>query len=213
MRTRERKTIVTQQEKVKNETRQQMNNLFQRLCSVRSFLLSRKHHYLFATGRFHFRTGQAKLCQAHLYLIHFLKVRHFPGKIDNKPLPGVFLEASLPLQQTFKTVLRPIFIWRGTSRDFVARLTASRPKKLAPLAKKLVKLDSAVVSMVFQELCHLLAIFLDCSSSPCRSLLISKPTLCKTILSSSFVLESRTKTDKLFFLLWRHSLPKSREKQ
>ena len=52
--------------------------------------------------------------------------------------------------------------------------------------------------MVFQELCHLLAIFLDCSSSPCRSLLISKPTLCKTILSSSFVLESCTKTDKLF---------------
>ena len=74
------------------------------------------------------------------------------------------------------------------------------PKKLAPLAKKLVKLDSAVVSMVFQELCHLLAILLDCSSSPCRSLLISKPTLCKTILSSSFVLESCTKTDELFFL-------------
>ena len=84
--------------KVENETRQQMNNLFQRLCSVRSFLLSRKHHYLFATGSFHFRTGQAKLSQAHFYSIQFLKVRHFPGKIDNKPLPGVFLEASLPLQ-------------------------------------------------------------------------------------------------------------------
>ena len=213
MHTREGTTIVTQQEMVKNETRQQMNNLFQGLCSVRSFLLSRKHDYSFATGSFHFRTGQAKLSKAHFYLMHFLKVRHFPEKIDNKPLPGVFLKASLPLQQTFKTVLRPIFIWRGTSRDFIARLTASRPKKLVPLAKKLVKLDSAVVSMVFQELCHLLAIFLDCSSSPCRSLLISKPTLCKTILSSSFVLESRTKTDKLFFLLWRHSLPKSREKQ
>ena len=50
--------------------------------------------------------------------------------------------------------------------------------------------------MVSQELCHLLAIFLDCSSSLCRSLLISKPTLCKTILSS-LVLESCTKTDKL----------------
>ena len=206
MRTRERKTIVTQQEKVKNETRQQMNNLFQRLCSVRSFCCRES---IFS----YLRRAVFILSQANFYSIHFLKVRHFPGKIDNKPLPGVFLEASLPLQQTFKTVLRPIFIWRGTSRDFVARLTASRPKKLAPLAKKLVKLDSAVVSMVFQELCHLLAIFLDCSSSPCRSLLISKPTLCKTILSSSFVLESRTKTDKLFFLLWRHSLPKSREKQ
>ena len=53
--------------------------------------------------------------------------------------------------------------------------------------------------MVLQELCHLLAIFLHCSSSPCCSLLISKPSLCKTILSSSFILESGTKTDKLFF--------------
>ena len=76
--------------KVENETRQQMNNLFQRLCSVRSFLLSRKHHYLFATGSFHFHTGQAKLSQAHFYSIHFLKVRHFLGKIDNIPLPGCF---------------------------------------------------------------------------------------------------------------------------
>ena len=94
-----------------------MNNLFQRLCSVRSFLLSR------TTGSFHFRTGQAKFSQAHFYSIHFLKVRYFPEKIDNKPLPGVF------------------------------------PKKLAPLAKKLVKLDYAVVSMVFQELCHIFSHF------------------------------------------------------
>ena len=90
MHTRKGTTIVTQQEKVTNETRQQMNNLFQRLCSVRSFLLSRKHHYLFATGSFHFRTGQAKLSQAHFYSIHFLKVRHFLGKIDNIPPPGCF---------------------------------------------------------------------------------------------------------------------------
>ena len=89
MYTREGTTIVTQQEKVKNETRQQMNNLFQRLFLVRSFLLSRKHHYLFVMGSFHFRTRQAKLSQAHLYSIQFLKVRHFRGKIDNKLLPGV----------------------------------------------------------------------------------------------------------------------------
>ena len=98
MHTREGKTIVTQQEKVKNETRQEMNNLFQRLCAIWSFLLSRKHHFLFATGSFHFRTGQAKLSKAHFYSIHFLKVRHFPGKVDNKPLPGVFIEASLLLR-------------------------------------------------------------------------------------------------------------------
>ena len=30
--------------KVENETRQQMNNLFQKLCSVQSSLLSRKLH-------------------------------------------------------------------------------------------------------------------------------------------------------------------------
>ena len=82
----------------------------------------------------------------------------------------------------------------------------------APLTKKLVKLDPAVVSMVFQELCHLLAILLDCSGSPCRSLLISKLTLCKTILSSSVVLESCTKTDKLFSALEEFT-NKIREKQ
>ena len=189
MHTREGTTIVIQQEKVTNETRQQMNNLFQRLCSVRSFLLSRKDHQLFATGSCHFRNGQAKLSQAQFYSIHFLKVRHFPGKIDNIPLPGVFLEASLPLQQTFKKVLCPILIWRGTSRDFVARLSASRPKSS-------LKLDSAVISIgsSLEKLCHILANFLDC-----RSLLISKLTLCKTILSPSFVLESRATTDMLFF--------------
>ena len=53
--------------------------------------------------------------------------------------------------------------------------------------------------MVFHELCHLLGPFLDCSSSPYCSLLMSKLTLCRTIFSSSFVLESCTKTDKLFF--------------
>ena len=41
---------------------------------------------------------QGNMSQAHFYLIHFLKVRHFPGKIDNKPLSGVFLEAFFLLQ-------------------------------------------------------------------------------------------------------------------
>ena len=58
MHTREGTTIGTQQEKVKNETRQQFISKAL-LCSI--FLLSRKHHYLFATGSFHFLTGQAKL--------------------------------------------------------------------------------------------------------------------------------------------------------
>ena len=72
---------------------------------------------------------------------------HFPGKIDNKPLPGVFLEASFfRAKKNFKTVLRSIFVWRRTSRDFASRLAA---KKLAPLANELVKLDSALFSMGF----------------------------------------------------------------
>ena len=78
-------TIVTQQEKVTNETRQQMNNLFQRLCSVRSFCCRES---IFS----YLRRAVFILSQANFYSIHFLKVRHFPGKIDNKPLPGVFLK-------------------------------------------------------------------------------------------------------------------------
>ena len=77
--------------KVENETRQQMNNLFQRLCSVRSFCCRES---IFS----YLRQAVFILSQANFYSIHFLKVRHFPGKIDNKPLPGVFLEAALPLQ-------------------------------------------------------------------------------------------------------------------
>ena len=139
MHTREGITIVTQREKLKRKPENRLFILKALLCSIPS-VVDKASLVNFATGSF--RTGQAKLSQAHFYSIHFLKVRHFPGKIDNKPLPGVFLEASFPLQQTFKIVLRPIFIWRGTSRDFFPRLAASRPKKLAPLANDLVKLGS-----------------------------------------------------------------------
>ena len=42
------------------------------------------------------------------------------------------------------------FIWRGTtSRDFVAPLAASRPKELAPLAKKLVKSTCCMSTFFF----------------------------------------------------------------
>ena len=50
------------------------------LCSILSVIQK-----LLATGSFHFRSGQAKLSQANFYSIHFLKVRYFPGKTDNKP--------------------------------------------------------------------------------------------------------------------------------
>ena len=91
MHTRKGTTLVTQQEKVTNETQQQMNNLFRTLCSVRSFYCRES---IFS----YMRRAVLILSQANFYSIHFLKVRHFAGKIDNKPLPGVFLEAALPLQ-------------------------------------------------------------------------------------------------------------------
>ena len=91
MHTRKGTTIVTQQEKVTNETQEQMNSLFQTLCSVRSFCCRESIFSYLQRAVFILR-------QANFYSIHFLNVRHFPGKIDNKPLPGVFLEAALPLQ-------------------------------------------------------------------------------------------------------------------
>ena len=92
--------------KVENETRQQMNNLFQRLCCVRSFLLSRKRHLLFATGSFHFLTGQAKLSQANFYSMDFLKVRHFPGEIATNR----FLEFFLKLLSCYNRLSKQYFI-------------------------------------------------------------------------------------------------------
>ena len=93
MRTRKGTTTVTQQEKVTNETRQQVISKAL-LCSI---LLLSSFWAVFI------------LSQANFYSIHFLKVRHFPGKIDSKQLPGVFLEAVLLVQEIFKKVLRPIF--------------------------------------------------------------------------------------------------------
>ena len=85
--TRKGTTIVTQQEKITNETRQQMNNLFQRLCSVRSFCCRES---IFS----YLRRAVFILSLANFCSIHFLKVRHLPGKIDNKPLPFLKLLSS-----------------------------------------------------------------------------------------------------------------------
>ena len=158
MRTRERKTIVTQQEKVKNETRQQMNNLFQRLCSIDPFCCLESIITYLRRADFIFAPGKPSWAKPTV-LDTFSKSSTLPRKNWQQTASWSFSCSFSPATIAFKTVLRPIFIWRGTSRDLIARSTASRPKKLAPLAKKLVKLDSAVASIVFQELCHLLAIF------------------------------------------------------
>ena len=97
--TREGRTIVTQQEKLKTKPATDEQFISKALlCSILSVV--EKASLVICNGQVSFshRTGQAKLSQAHFSSIHFLKVRHFPGTIDNKPLPGVFLEAFFPLQ-------------------------------------------------------------------------------------------------------------------
>ena len=114
------------------------------------------------------------------------------------------LEFFLKLLSRYNILSKQSFV-RNMARD-LSQLrrppTRFAAKKACPLAKKLVKLDSAVVSMVFQELCHLLAIFLDCSSSPSRSLLISKPTLCKTGFCRLLLSWSRVRKRTSFFFFF-----------
>ena len=152
MHNRKETTIVTQQEKVTNETRQQMNSLFQRLCSVRSFCCWES---IFS----YLRRAVFILSQANFYSIHFQKVRHFPGKQqtttnNNRQQTACWSfswscsPATRDFQQSHEKVLRPIILWRGTCREIVVRLASTRPNKLA---KKLVKLDFEVGSMGFSE--------------------------------------------------------------
>ena len=163
MHTREGTTIVTQQ---------QMNNLFRRLCSVRSFPLSRKPSLLICDGQFSFSHRTSKVEPIQLLLDTFSKSSTLSWKNWQQTASWSFSWSFSPSTIDFQN--SPSFDFYMT-RDLSwlhRSPTSSRPKKLASLAKKIVKLDSAAVSMVFQELCHLLAIFLDCSSSPYRSLLI-----------------------------------------
>ena len=146
--TRKGTTIVTQQEKVTHKTRQEMNNLFQRLCSVRSFSTSfpgfsptrptRRPDALRSgpvgrvgenpeneVGSFccresifsYLRLAVFILSQANFYSINFLKVRHFPGKIANKPLPGVFSWSCSPATIDFqKRPSSDVYMARDLSR-------------------------------------------------------------------------------------------------
>ena len=110
MHTRKGTTIVTQQEKVTNETQQQMNNLLRTFCSVRS---SCCRESIFS----YLRLAVFILSQANFYSINFLKVRHFPGKIANKPLPGVFSWSCSPATIDFqKRPSSDVYMARDLSR-------------------------------------------------------------------------------------------------
>ena len=122
-------TIVTQQEKVTNETQQQMNNLFRTLCSVRSFCCRES---IFS----YLRRAVFILSQA-------------------KSTTNRFLEFFLKLLSRYNRLSKKSFVRFLYGAGPVANLSLAWPlrdlKRLAPLAKKLVKLDFAVVSMGFSE--------------------------------------------------------------
>ena len=168
-----------------------MNNVFQRLCSVRS---CSKASSVICDGQFSFLHRTSQVDPSLILLDTFSKSSTLNSL--EKLAANCFLEFSLKLLSLYNRLSKQSFIWFLCGAGPVAPFPASPPKKLAPLAKKLMKLDSAVVSMGFSGALS------SCSiRSPCRSLLSLKPTvdLCKTILSSSFILESRRKMDNLFF--------------
>ena len=127
-------TIVTQQEKVTNETRQQMNNLFQRLCSVRSFCCreSLLSYFFTATGSFHFEPSQ-------LLLDTFSKSSTLPWKNRQQNASWSFSWSCSPATIDFQ---------KSPSSDFYMARDLSR---ICRSLGRFVQLDFAVVSMGFSE--------------------------------------------------------------
>ena len=87
MHTRKGTTIVTQQEKLKTKPDNRWtiyikgSALFDPFCCLESIITYlRWAVFIFALGKPSWAKPTFK---------QFLKVRHFPGEIDNKPLPGV----------------------------------------------------------------------------------------------------------------------------
>ena len=151
MHTREGTTIVTQQEKVTNETRQQINNLFQWLCSVRSFSVFEKASLVICDGQFSFshRTSQVELRP--LLLATFSKSSTLPWQNRQHNASRSFSWSFSPPTIDFQnSPSSDFYMARDLSLAWpLGRLAAWPLKRLAPLAKKLVKLDSAVVLMGF----------------------------------------------------------------
>ena len=77
---------------------------------------------------------------SHLYDHHF----------TTSTLFGPKLKHSVTLFLDFQKRPSSDSIWRGTSRDFVARVAASRPKRFALLAKKLVKSACSKSTLSFE---------------------------------------------------------------
>ena len=143
MHTRKGTTIVTQQGKVTNETRQQMNNLLQRLCSVRS-LCCRESVFSYL------RRAVFILSQANFYSIHFLK---FDTSLE-KLTTNRFLEFFLKLLSSYNRLSKKSFVRFLYGAGPVTNLSLVWPLrglKSSLHSKKLMKLDFAVLSMGFSE--------------------------------------------------------------
>ena len=150
MHTREGTTIVTQREKVTNETRQQMNkkNLKALFCSI--LCVVEKESLVITDGQFSFSHRTSRVGPSLLLLDTFSKSSTLPWQ---DTASWSFSWSFSPVTIDFQKSPSSDLIWRGTCPEFFARLAASRAKKLARLAKKLVKLDFAVyvVSTGFSE--------------------------------------------------------------
>ena len=134
---------MTQQEKLKTKP----DNRFiskALLCSILSVV--EKASLVICNGQFSFSHRTSQVEPSPLLLDTFFKSSTLPWKNRQQTASWSFSWSFFPAKKNFKAVLRSIFVWRGTSRDFASRLAA---KKLAPLANELVEHDSAVVSIGF----------------------------------------------------------------
>ena len=98
---------------------------------------------------FSHQTSQVEPSQ--LLLNTFSKSSTLPWKNRQQTTSWSFSRSCSPATIDFQKSPSFDFYMARALLEFFARLAASRPKKLALLAKKLVKLDFAVVSMGFSE--------------------------------------------------------------
>ena len=94
MHTREGTTIVTQQEKLKTKLDNRLTIYFKGFAMFDPFCCRESVISYLQWAVFIFALDKPSWAKPTFTRYISLKVRHFPGKVDNKPLPGVFLEAS-----------------------------------------------------------------------------------------------------------------------
>ena len=147
--TREGRAIVTQQEKLETKPDNRWTiyfkgpALFDPFCCRESFI-----GYLQRAVFISHRTSQVE--PSPLLLDTFFKRSTLPWKNRQQTaswsFSWSFFLATIDFQNSTSS---HFYMARDPACDFVSPLAASHPKRLAPLAYELVKLDSAVVSIGF----------------------------------------------------------------